>query len=300
MWRMGAENWIRYGWGEEMSSTWTPDNKLHVDFSNHDPINPATTPSDAAILTVNDIINSYPAPYTLMCSGGVDSQLMIWAWRISQVPFKVVSVKYKSNGIWFNDYDLKELEELSNKTNLPIDYREFDIIDFLENGLSTVANDNDCDSPQICTHIKISEMVDSGTILFSGNIIQSKMSIINYTILGLHRYSLRASTATRKVIPFFLLHDPRFAFSFDQYSNLSNQKSKLYEIGGCPLICQPDKFNGFEKLKEYYDKYFMRVSIEDRKRFISKPSHRVFDLLFRHPYEGVGKCKKTSGQQQFF
>ena len=64
------------------------------------------------------------------------------------------------------------------------------------------------------------------------------------------------------------------------------------------IIRQPEKFNGFENIKKYYDKYFNRVKPIDRLKFASKPSKRVFDLLFRYPYEGAGKCKSSNPSVQ--
>lgn len=298
MWTMGVNNWIRYGWGKEMQDSWVPGSQLTVDFSGYDPSTNITNPVDAAMNTVREIVCTYPAPYTLMCSGGVDSQTMIWAWHKSKVPFSIVSVRYVSNGIFFNDYDLIQLNEFCAPLGLKIEYKDFDLLSFLENGLSEVANANDCDSPQICTYIEMTKKTTEGTICFSGNYLLGRMAprALNYTLLGMHRYSMRSDTPTRKIIPFFLLHDPVLATSFDRFSpnKFSLGAGNIYHLAGFPVIMQADKFNGFEKAKEYYDKYKERVSAFDRLRYSNKPSKRTFDLLFRYPYEGVGEQYKNS------
>lgn len=295
MWTMGADNWIRYGWGTSMKNEWHPGAKLVVDFSRYDPkINEAAS-IDAAVLAVRDITETFPAPYTLMCSGGIDSQAMIWAWHMAKVPFNIVSVKYISDDIFFNDYDLVQLGEFCSRHNFQVDYKDFDLIPFLENELSKVASTNDCDSPQICTYIKMTELVPEGTLCFSGNFLLGRMTPggFNYTLLGLHRYALLSKTATRAIIPFFFLHHPILATSFNQFSAYRLVDS-LYQRAGYPVIPQASKFNGFEKIKEFYDKFTERVSAFDRLRFSAKPSKRVFDLLFRYPYEGVGDRYKCS------
>lgn len=317
MWTMGSNNWIKYGWGEKLSCDWNFDDVLHMDFRNFTPPDSGTTVEDNAKIAVNNIIKSYPAPYTLMCSGGTDSQAMIWAWMVSKVPFNIVSIRYISEGIFFNEHDLVDLAEYAKKLNLTIEYKDFDVINFLENELPNYANEFDCDSPQICTHMKMSELVDSGTIMFGGNYLgiakkdnQNKIEhgskvhvAIYYTHLGLHRYSLKKTTETRTIIPFFLLHDPKFTLSFgfvcDTVMN-NHTKNTIYMNSGIPVVLPEQKYTGFEKLKDYYDKYYNRVTPYAKLKFSSKPSNRVFDLLFRYPYENTGKWCKSSAVIRFF
>ena len=190
MWTMGHNDWIKYGWGDDLHNTWQRGDSLVIDFTNGNEPFEKLSPLDAAIDAVNKIVATHPAPYTLMCSGGVDSQAMMWAWLKSGHPFNVVSIKYVSNGTWFNDHDLDTLVQFTEKNNIPVTYYEFDIIDFLENGeLQKISVANDCQSPHICTYIKMSQLITSGTILFSGNWLSPDISGLNYTILGCHRYA---------------------------------------------------------------------------------------------------------------
>lgn len=284
----GINNWIKYGWGEDMNDTKSSNDELYIDFSNHTKSN--LTPNEAAIETVNEIVRSYPAPYTLMCSGGLDSQAMMYSWYISNQPFNIVSVRYKSEDIFFNEHDLIELDIFAKKLKLEITYKDFDILSFLENDLPLVVKDNECDSPQICTHIKMTEFIKKGTILFSGNIIHCGFPVINNTMLGMHRYAMLNFTPERKIIPFFLLHNPNLAFAFDKNCKSNIHKTEYYyDFLNIPIVIPPDKYTGFEKVKDYYDKYHGRVSSATRLKYIDKPSRRVFDLLFRHPYGEIQK-----------
>jgi hypothetical protein len=286
MWSLGCDDWIKYGWGRKLSKEWSRSDALcfSINKPNHN-----TTAIDAGINAVRKITETYRGPYFLMCSGGVDSQAMIWAWLLSGVPFEVISIQYWSDNIFFNDYDLECLDEFSAAHKFRINYKTFDLIPFLENELTEVALNNDCDSPQINTYIKMTDLVDNGTILFSGNILSSVNSPpVNYTLLGLHRFALRLPP-TRQIIPFFFLHDPILATSFTPVDKAP--MSYIYQNSGYPVIPQPAKFNGFEKIKKYYDKYITRVLPLDRLKFSSKASSRAFDLLFRYPFEGTGKCK---------
>jgi hypothetical protein len=280
MWQLGVNNWIKYGWGSNFEDEWsTKSPSLLLDFKVNIKSIPAIT---AAIEAVNKIVESRPAPYTLMCSGGVDSQAMIWAWYCSGVPFNIVSIKYISDGIWYNEHDLEKLEEFASRHNINVTYKKFDILKFLESDeLKQISKENDCHSPQICTHIKISELVESGTIMFSGNFLSQNSSSLNYTIFGLHRYAERIKDTNRNVIPYFFLHTPELAYAFTG----NKVKEQLYPDHGFPVILPEKKFTGFEKIKDYYDIQSHRVSTRDKLRFAGRASRRVFDLLFRYTLE---------------
>ena len=300
MWVMGSDNWIKYGWGDELSSDWTPNIPLVIDCTSFDTTNLTNDAITAATEAVIEITKTYPGPYTLMCSGGIDSQSMIWSWHKAGVDFNIVSVRYISDGIFFNDYDLVQLDEFCTKYGFTIQYKDFDLINFLEVDLPDVAIKYDCDSPQISTHIQMSRMIDTGTVLYSGNFLQPIGILLGYTLLGLHRYA-ESNPVPIKVIPYFFLHTAKLAHAFlntwhDLYTpNAANMPEKVYKAAGFPVISQNGKFNGFEKIKKYYDndKYRERVKPIDRLRFATKNSKRTFDLLFRYPYEGPGICKAT-------
>ena len=286
MWTMGAGNWIKYGWGTSMNEEWVPGMQLNMDLSNRPTVNDCPHPTYAAIAAVHRIAKEYPAPYTLMCSGGLDSQTMLLSWHMSGVPFNVVSMQYKSSGMFFNDYDLVELGLLSERLDIQIDYKEFDLLTFLDSELPDVAKLNDCDSPQICTMLKAAELIKEGTILFSGNYL-GVFARVNYTLLGAHRYAMRTETPNRKVIPFFLLHDPTFTTSFAAFGGKSETPARVYVDSGFPVVLPEKKFTGFEKIKEYFDKYHDDIPPMIRLKYSCKPSARAFDILYRHPYQGV-------------
>jgi len=287
MWEMGHNNWIRYGWGPELSlNMQNPADILHIDFTNFDSPKTILSPSEAAIDAVYKIVENYPAPYTLMCSGGVDSQTMILSWLAAGVPFEIMSVRYISDNIFFNEHDLVALSGMAKLHGLTINYQDLDLISFLENELSEINKLTEVGSPQIATHIKFSDFVPDGTILYSGNLLQYQGTQVGHYGFGLHRHAINIETETKKIIPSFLLHTPDLAYSF-----LNNPE--IIDPNIFPIQCPPvQKFNGFEKIKEYYDKYFKRVTPFHKLKGAGYPSTRVFDLLFRYPYYIFGKVGK--------
>lgn len=293
MWKMGANDWIKYGWGSDLAHTWFPSASLILDFTNNlTPIS-QVPPLTAATELVQYIIDNYPSPYTLMCSGGIDSQAMLWAWYKHGHQFNIVSVKYITKGVWFNKLDLETLTLFCNTYNLPITFKEFDVVKFLESSeLKNVSTRYDCHSPQICTHIKMSEMVTNGTILFSGNYLSDLFRSLNYTILGMHRYSLLAQTHARKIIPYFLLGTPELAYSFkrDAFGKLCcdtgyNSKIDAYTDNHFPVIAQQQKFTGFEEIKKYYRNYPNLLTARQKLVNKNRDSREVFDVLFRYGLE---------------
>jgi hypothetical protein len=249
----------------------------------------ALNPLDAGIYTVNYIVKNYPPPYTLMLSGGVDSQSMLWAWHKSGHKFNTISAKYNHD---MNYHDLKTLEEFSLKYQIPMTFIEFDLLDFLENDYDEWANRYDCSSPQICTYMKLASLITDGTRIFSGNYINSNHAnplSLDYAILGIERFSKISNTS---IVPFFLLETPELAYSFDNIlkqvpsDDFYKWKVNTYQQSGYPVIPQETKLTGFEKVKDYYDQHYKHLVTTNHKLMItSNPSRRVFDLLLRHPYE---------------
>lgn len=279
-------HWIKFGWGPSFSSIFNRSKNFHVSFKK---IKTNKTLLEIINSAISDLTNNYPPPYTLMVSGGVDSQSMLWVWQQSAVPFTAISVKYMSpdKSQCFNEYDLRELKTFSEKNSIPVKYIEFNIIDFLEHRLTDYTSKYQCSSPQICTHMAMSEAITSGTVIFSGNLAAHVH--YTYTMWGLKRY---ADISNRPFIPYFLLHTPELAniVEFDRVevpnrvSTLDNYQDKVKSLHdlGIPVVPQPTKQNGFEKIKEYYDQFSERVTFMDRIKYSRMPSKRVFDILFRY------------------
>ena len=134
---------------------------------------------DTISRTINQIVEKYPPPYTLMCSGGIDSQAMLWAWYKSNIPFKVLSVRYADDsphhidgtGKIYNEHDYVSLTQFISTNNLEIDLNFVSInpFTFFEKEMINYAETYWCDSPQITLHMKMSELVTVGTVVFSGS-----------------------------------------------------------------------------------------------------------------------------------
>lgn len=275
-------DWMRFGWGSDFSSIFDPKIPFYISTTNLSKTNKSLLEVSSRV--IKEITEKYPPPYHLMLSGGMDSQIMLWCWLNYNIPFHPVSFKYIGAPEFkeiLNEHDLIELEQFATNNNISIDYHYFDIINFLENDLENYAIKYQCTSPQICTHMCMSEQLTDGTIIFSGNFAAGLS--YSYTIWGLKRY---AEISKKSLIPFFLLHDAELAnlsVKPTNEKNYSDIKFKSYTNLGVPVIPQPGKQTGFEVIKDYYDtRKDLVVSPKIRLKYANMPSKRKFDLLFRY------------------
>jgi hypothetical protein len=283
--------WIKTGWGQEFNSNFDSEKNFHVDMRE---INPTTSDLlDISYRVISEIIENYPPPYNLFVSGGVDSQTMLWCWLNSGKDFNVYCARLvDSKGNIYNEHDYSTLKLFAQSYDIKINYLDFDIFVFLENHLTQYAQRYMCTSPQITTHMAISELVVTGTNLFSGNFQPG--GLYNYTVWGLYRYSL----IKNNFIPFFLMHDAELAGALVQYdtdksfysSYNYDRKIKLLKLAGVPIIPQSVKYTGFEKIKDYCDINYT-VPFNDRIRYAQQPSKRNFDILFRYRLQSIVKYR---------
>ena len=257
---------------------------------------PSISAVEAAIQTVNYICKFYPPPYTLMLSGGVDSQAMLYAWILSNHKFETFSAVYTDNINW---YDVCTIQEFSNSFNVKINYINFDVISFLENEHQIYSEKYICGSPHFTTYMKLSDLVGKGTTIFSGSFLtrgrikffwsRNELGLLHYTILG-----------KKNCVPFFFneTQDLCYAFRHTGLPDVINDyysKVTMYQYNGFPVIPQSDKFNGFEKLKEKYDSIDHPKLASLSSDILTKTgntSRRNFDFLYRNKFEAKFKKHK--------
>ena len=252
-------------------------------------------PLRAAIEAVNDIVTNYPPPYNLLVSGGIDSQAMLYAWKISKHTFNAYTFRYNET---YNIHDIQTVPLFCEQERIPFTVIDFDYFDFLEKEYDSIAKKYQCSSPQIAMHIKMASMF-FGTCVFSGNFLLSGAAVLSHAILGIYRYS--RTSEGKNTIPYFFLHTPELAYgmhgfkqdnqaNFNEINELEEpgyqRKALIYNLAGFPVIPQEQKFTGFEKFKEHYDSHtHVLADPRNKLKFCSKPSARPFDWLFRYPYE---------------
>jgi hypothetical protein len=167
------------------------------------------------------------------------------------------------------------------------------LLQFYIDDYDNICNKYKCCSPHFGAHLGMTEHL-SGTCIFSGDCLGKNDANIRYNNICLYE-----ATKYRSVVPYFFLHTPEIAYSkiyvtkhknvILDYSNrqqLYQEKVNVLLNENIPVIAQPQKYTGFEKVKEYYDEHYGHlITPKLLLRYANKPSKRVYDLLLRYPYE---------------
>lgn len=297
-------DWVKFGFGPDYLE-YSRTLPFYVNYNN---ARRSTIPAfDLYVQAVRRIVEQYPKPYTLICSGGVDSQAMILAWLQARVPFDVVTARYNGG---MNDHDLENLWLLQKRENFAVRVLDLDVLYFHENDLIDYAVKYDCTSPQVLTHMLICDQINRGTIVSSGCLVTKNgmHGANNYVTFGLHRYS---KITGKSMVPFFWMHDIDMMPVFeevrkslgikiedvvDQATNYDT-KCRIYQGAGLDVIPQDLKYNGFEKIKEYYDQF--PLDYKTRVLTAGNISQRNYDLRFRYLLERYARPTSYSSVTDF-
>ena len=258
------------------------------------------TPLQAAKQTVEHIISNFPPPYNLLCTGGVDSQAMLFAWKefsgraIHNI--RVWTFLYDEYSNW---YDVENLPELCSKYNLKHSFLDFELLDFLESGECLELQKRwGTYSPQMAAHIKMLDSFD-GTTVMSGNFANDNIprQTFGLGITKEHYGVLRFGKQKDNCVPFFFLHDSiitRAKFYteetvLDYFEHLHldkayKNKCNLYKHFGFEITPQKNTYSGFEGFKDVYDLYYQATPFEKTCVGI-RPSRRAFDIHHRYMVE---------------
>lgn len=272
-----------------MYEPWFKINNLTIDFSAD--IKYLNT-IDAAEKTVKSIMENFPAPYRLMVSGGVDSQAMLYVWKLFGKNFIPTSITYNGD---YNDHDICTLREFAQKENIEIEYHNFDLLGFYQTRFFKIAEKYQCVSPQFAAHIGMIESLD-GTCIFSGDRLEPNSALINSRNICV----LNASKEMQ-IVPYFFMHTPELSYSLI-YEHLTPEVINLHagkdyhdypkkvnylQKSGIPVIAQLTKYTGFEKIRDYYDNTYRHLltPVVRMKYYKHYPHFCMFDILLRYPYE---------------
>lgn len=264
-------------------------NGLIVDISNPN-LKEYSSTLECVIDAVHQIANENPEPYTLLVSGGIDSQAMIYAWMVSGIPFKIVHYSYNA----YNSHDTINLLKYLDQFSLPAEIHNFDAISFIQSPeLINYAKKYDCSSPQLLTYVKMVEKHPE-TVIMSGNTFNGKTVGVNYTHLVLDRFSRMVK---KNFVPFFFASNPSITYLskylHDRVDPVSTPdiyyffKKHIYDSFGANVILQNGPKTGFEKIKDLCDIY--EIPLHLKYKYKNRSSKRPFDILYRYElYQHIG------------
>lgn len=259
------------------------------------------SPLEATKIFIKKISKDYPAPYTIMASGGIDSQATIQSWLNSGVEFNIVSFKFEND---LNSHDLETLDKLSAKLGISVEYQNFNIIEFLENNLTDYAKKYNCASPQICSHMSWVDQIKEGTVVMSGSCPFLWGIEFTYDLFPMFNY---INQTKKNLIPFFFLHDIDVCNSFLSIQDATlhstinvkqkvayQKKIQIYRDSGFDILPQKEKYSGFELVKNIYDTKLHLTSPREKLKWQSMSSKRIFDIIFRYRlHDLINRPNKT-------
>ena len=264
--------------------------------------------------TVRHICENYPKPIRLMCTSGVDSQSMIWAfseYAPDDIEIEIHSFVYNNKTNW---YDVSNLSEYAEHWGFDLYYHDFDLLEFLDSGdCRSIQEAYQTRSPQIASHIKFLQQFQSGTNIQAGEIGQSdrlRIGFLGPEHVGMIRFAKHHNTLTdhHKVVPFFFISDSQIARSvcgkYTQGNKLRSAAKKYfpeseyngyimkctrYKHLGYDIVPQDQKYTGFEEFKDLYDEHHKatpqeRLKASQISNILGQKlrSTRAFDIHHRY------------------
>lgn len=286
---MFRNDWVKFGFGLYGSA----DNVFTIDYSDAQPHPTLSHPLDIAREVCWRLYDEH-GPMTVLLSGGVDSQAVAFAFKMAGTPVRFLRARYNGG---LNDHDIHSSDAFYEAHGIEIEDVEVDILTFHETELLDWGRRYDCASPHILCHMKLASIA-RGPVVFSGCVVSPDGLIggLDYGTFGLERYGRLSG---QPCVGYFLTHDPHLHYSMglvpaalDGTIEPYERKCRIYQECGFPVMPQPVKFHGFEKVKEHYDDRV--IPMKDRIRHKNASSSRPYDLLFRYPLLKDGVNPETT------
>lgn len=224
--------------------------------------------------------------YNMFVSGGLDSTTLYKLLKRKHIAFKPHCIRYKSKGIVFNDYEIKNVPDDVNMI-------DFDILDFYDSGkFLETAQKYHCVTPQFLPLLKVFENIE-GPILESSSAPNGFCNDGVYidrmaTRYLAYRYALDMRN-DNSIFNFYRSHNFIDNLSSKSFEKLNKKYGRDIRYGAGEWADEYDtkvylyqnifntvgnmsnKFTGFEALKVWYaDKYIGK-----------DPYLQVFDQHFR-------------------
>ncbi len=224
--------------------------------------------------------------YNVFISGGLDSTTLYELLKSKDIAFKPHCIRYISQGIVFNNYEIKNISD-------DVNIIDFDILDFFDSGkFLETAQKYSCTTPQFLPLLKVFEDIKGPIIENSWPLDENrKLDDVSMDYMPskylTYRYALDMRN-DESIFNFFRSHhfinklistcDGRNSYhSYGEDDALISEneaytiKANLYKSVFNAVGTMTNKFTGFEALKVWYaDKYIG-----------NDPYLQVFDQQFR-------------------
>ena len=232
---------------------------------------------------------------------------MLNAFIASGVPFKTVIMRFNNN---LNDFDTEEMIEFCDKHQIPYKIFDFNVLDFFESGTYLhYGKTYQCRSPQLATHLYLCDHIKGCPVFawqapefFHYSDPKDNKQMVCFGLPGyLHSVYIRYFVQTKRWgVPFFFLYTPELLCSFFHLPLIQKLvwfsqkganvyysyilKCLSYRHSGFSVHPRKNKYTGFEKIKDHYD------------RLEKKSYGKGFNDRYRIPLEKLSPMPKSQYQ----
>ena len=197
-------------------------------------------------------------------SGGVDSQAVCLLLREANIDFKIAIMQYEDN---LNDMDVSSAIHFCNSKGFEYELVQFNVVSFLTHDLHQYVARYECPSPQFSVHFKFYEMLihagatsilagGSAPYWYQGHLIYPTTRSQNaWTVFAekndFNLYGNVLGWSADIALPLMMN-----TANVDVYGETLTGRYKSKVDGmhavGLDVIAQPNKYTGFEKIKQLF------------------------------------------------
>jgi len=160
-------NWLRWYYDDDPYQIFRtdPGQVFNIDFT-FDPT-PCLDLRSEGIRACHSIRDHYPSEqFSLMFSGGAESEILVRAFRESGIPFKVYIGRYENE---INGYDVDFATQACRTMGVPYTFLDFNLKKFLDNDVVDYSLKCEIPYASMCCIMALTDLVDGIPIMGDGN-----------------------------------------------------------------------------------------------------------------------------------
>jgi hypothetical protein len=160
-------NWLRWYYDDNPYQIFRtdPNQIFNIDFT-FDPT-PCLDLRTECIRACQSIRDHYPTDkFSLMLSGGSESEMLVRSFKAAGVPFDVYIGRYENK---INAYDVEFAVKACESIGVPYTFLDFNLKHFFDNDVANYSLKSEIASAGFCCILALTDMVDGIPILGDGN-----------------------------------------------------------------------------------------------------------------------------------
>lgn len=242
---------------------------------------------------ITSVLSDIQDEIAVPLSGGLDSEWVAWSLLKADRVFTPAIMRYHANGQFLNTHDFVFAERWCDSNNISPVYFDLDVVDFFGNGkFLEYAKNYYCNSPQLCCHLWLIEQIGKFVIL-PGDPTSAKNGE-QFVLPDLKMYSYDVLFHKRDMKGIARLHlfdEETMELGYEQMQLAQKRtlteidgligpkfnyhcKEVFYRLSGMDFERRPQKFTGFEQVRQWFST-------------THKSANCYFNARFRHTLSDI-------------